>query len=81
MIFLGLDGDSALNRDSAGNGFFQEVTYACWTGNADPMANGMNLFNVQEAAYRNTAASYLTFLSERYKMYAAQRNINLGVKA
>lgn len=81
MIFLGLDSDSALNRDSAGNGFFQEVTYACWTGNADPMANDMRLFNVQEAAYRNTAASYLTFLSERYKMYAAQRNINLGGKA
>lgn len=71
MLFLGLDDDTALNRDSAGNSFFNDVTYAAWTGAAD----SYKTFSSAERIYRNTAATYINFLTDRYKIYAQLRGI------
>lgn len=69
MLFIGETTDMALNHQTAENDFFQDCLVKAWEGTLDPAIS----FASNAEKYRNTAAEYITWLTEQYSKYLVAR--------
>lgn len=70
MLFIEDDEDMMLNHQTAENDFFQDCLVKVWNGVLDPATE----FAKYQARYRETADTYISWLTRQYNLYVTARS-------